>query len=288
MKLGRGLDQFIRWFYICGLSCYPSFDGFSKGAIKHKRFVHYIPTGGLVALAITTSISTYLYKFSTDPNIHTELKLTLILINTLSPMLTVVVCAVQTVFVSPYFAGICSHISIIESLSWRKCSFHSQAFKRRFMRKFSIFAFAFMMPILFSMFFNIKIIPFAGTSMLKALLLLISIQAFFYIDLLDHMLKCFVRHIDAQAANTDDASHTAQQLKDEISQYKHMHFHLWEISAKINKLFGWVIVAIVLQYFAFAIFYVFWAFKMVYLEGYTSEFFRKTTSVTGDSFGSYR
>lgn len=288
MKFGRCLDQFIRWFYICGLSCYPCFDGFSNGMMKSKRFVHYIPTGVLVVLAITTSISTYLYKFSTDPDVHSELNLTLILINTLTPMLTIVVCAIQMVFLSPYFAEICSQISIIERLSWQKCSFDSKAFKRHFMQKISITAFAYMLPIVVSMFFSIKIIPFFYSSILKALLLLVLIQAFFYIDLLDHMLKCFVRHIDVQAANTEMDSRTAQYITEEISQYKHVHFHLWEISEKINQLFGWIIVAIVLQYFAFAIFNVFWAFKMVYLEGASFELFRKMIYAADKHFYSYR
>lgn len=83
-------------------------------------------------------------------------------------------------------------------------------------------------------------------------------------------------------------SRTAQYITEEISQYKHVHFHLWEISEKINQLFGWIIVAIVLQYFAFAIFNVFWAFKMVYLEGASFELFRKMIYAADKHFYSYR
>lgn len=247
--------------------------------------MYFAPTGGLLALTAFISITTYLEKMSNKAESHCKLNLSLITVNILISMITVIVCAIQIFFLSSQYAEICSHISIVERLSWRKLAYNSNTFKWIFMRKVIVTVLAYFWPIPFSWCLWSRLVLFASNITLKAFVLMILIQALFYIELLDYMLKCF---IDAIATNSVNVSavkaitvhdSTVQQLKIEIAHYKLVHFHLWCISQKINKLFGWIIVVIVLQYFVFVICNVSWAFKMIYLKGFLTEFIRKLISV---------
>lgn len=287
MVFSRELDQFIRWFYICGLSCYPSFDGFSFGKTKNNRLLNYIPIGGLVAFSVILSISVYIYQILHDSNVHTQMNIWFMFFTLLTPTITVIMCATQMIYQLPHFGEICSLLCAVERLTWQKFSFDSKTFKRQFLLKISLMSFAYIMPILFTVCFNQWLISYFGVLTLKAIVLLMLIQAFFYVELLDHMLKCLNRHIDGQVTNTAMAATlqtitapnpTADQLKIKLVQFKLVHFHLWSISQKINELFGWIIVAIVLQNFAYAIFNVAWTFAMIYLNGFLTDILRKSTT----------
>lgn len=293
MRFGRGLDSFIRWFYFSGLSCYPSFDEYLVAKTKNKRFVKYVPTGVLVLLTIITSINNCSGKNLPSYNPVDKSGLVVVFVNTLSQLVTVIVCVIQMVLLSPCFAEICSQISVIERLSWRKLTCNSKVFERRFMRHAYIVLVSFATPILFTLY--AKPLTFenflvtTGLSILRAIVFLALLQAFFYVDLLDHMLQSFVRHVDMRAKTASSAavqtvnfrSPATKQLTAEIFHFKVLHFNLWEISESINDLFGWTIVVIFLQHFSYAIYNVHYAFTVMNVHPVDmKEFVRKYTRLS--------
>lgn len=277
MEFGQTRNQFIRCFYFLGLSCYPRFDGFPLGkSTNRERFSRYIPTGGLITFNLIISISFFLFKFINHPNVLSDKHIFIIVINILTPTLTVIVCAIRMPFLGPQFAELWSLMNIIERSSWHKTLFDSRAFKRRIFRKVAIIALLFMLPIMYTIsFHDLYQISYIGTVILKLVVLLVLMQPFFYIELFDYMLECFARHImehDASAAAVSVESiivdsTSAHHLKIKMTQFKLVHFHMWSILQKINELFGWTIIVILLYYFIYMIFSVSLALQYLYLGG---------------------
>lgn len=273
MKIGRGLDPFIKSFYICGLSCYPSFDGFLTGKTEKKRYTHYFPTVVLVVLTAVLSVSICVRKFVTDPYFNRSTST--LFLNTVTLQSTVFVCSLLMVFLSTYFGEICSQICIIERLSWRKFTFDVKSFQRHFMRRSYITVASLVVPVIIKLlekpYSRDRILIAVGLAFLRALMFLILLHAFFYVDLLDHMLQCFVRHVEIRATTaTTVAVQTisfrtpaAKQMTAEIFQFKLLHFNLSEISEKINHLFGWTIVIVFLQHFIYSIYNVYAAYANI-------------------------
>lgn len=263
MKFGRGLNPIIRWFYICGLSCYPSSDAFLIPNTKKKRFVHYIPTGALIALM--TSIGSFVYRKVPTVVLGPFMEYVLCLY-VLFPVFTLLVCAFQVVFLLPYFGKIWSQINTLEHLSREKFFLDPTEYRRRFKRRVYIILATFILPYL-NVLFDVDIVTMimtTATLTLRVLVILPLIQVLFYVGLLDYLLKCFVRHLNLRSATTKlpinvlitgFCGQQVNELKAEISQYKRLHFELWQLSAHINTLFGWTNVAFFLHNFFFIVFY---------------------------------
>lgn len=260
MEFGRELDPIIRWFYISGLSCYPSFDVYRSGRVKRRRFVHYIPTVALIALMISLGSIVYLgtpteffYILSTE---------------VLFPIITVLICAISTITLSPYFGKIYSQLNAFEHLSRKKFLLDPKAFRRHFLRRCCIILTTLILPYIVAL-SNIDNnttgrVTLAVAMTVKALVFLALMHTLFYIDLLDYLQQCFVRHVGLRAATTElptnvqiieIRSRPAHQLKALIFEYKLLHFRLWRLSKNINKLFGWANVATLLHNFCFTILY---------------------------------
>lgn len=252
MEFGRGLDPVIRWFYICGLSSYPSFDGFTSETTTKWRILHYIPTAGLIGLVI--SIGSFV--FFTMSNQRPQFSI-FVLLYVFVPTSTMLVCAISSVFFSPYFAKICTKINHFENLSKKKFSLDPKAFLRHFMRRTGIVLVTFTVPQLVA--FYRALDPYmliATVTIMKGLVDLALIQALFYVDLLDYLLECFVRHVRMRAKLTELPTNEkklsvrgqlVRELKVEICQYKLLQFELWKISRNIDRLFGWAFGAILLN-----------------------------------------
>lgn len=265
MKFGPSLDKFVKWFFVCGLSCYPSFAEFLTRKTKKRSFMRYIPTGGLFALIATIGGCAFLATISCGPDIY-------ILISFIfGPILTILVSLMQMVFLSPHFSGICSQINAFERLSRKKFVIDSGAFRRHFIRRACLIFIVLILPILLWLYGrkNHILLEFAVAA-LRPLMFLTFIHAYFYINILDHLLQCFARHLDMRASTAmvtinvetiiNGHNGWADQLRIEINEWKLLHFKLWQISKNINKLFGWTIVAIFLQNFLFAINYMYLVF----------------------------
>lgn len=276
MEFGRGLDPFIRWFYKCGLSGYPSFDGFFTAKTKEKSFSQFIPTGMLAVFTIITSIVTCVSKFLGDPSFSSST--TSLFINTATLLTSVSLCLIQMVFLSPYFAEISSQISKIERLSWRKFSFDMVPLRRHFIRCVYITLVSVILPVIVKLYEKSftwdRYIVTTGLAILRAIEFSILLHAFFYVDLLDHMLQRFVRHVNMRASSATPVivqtisfrSPAAKQLTAEIFHFKLLHYNLWDISEKINHLFGWVIVIIFLQHFTYVVYNVYAAYSTLSLQ----------------------
>lgn len=292
MEFERDLNQFLKWFYICGLSCYPSFDGFVPEKKQKKRFVDYIPSGGLITFTVMALMgcSTYLYIQSST---HKKKSNTFLLVHIFAPILTMLVCTMQMVLLSSRFAKIHSQIRIFEHLSQNRFSIDSKGFRRYLMRRLYTMSITFFMPTAVQIFGGWTSVFMATVSITMVVLVFIAfVHAFFYIVLLDHLLDCFVRYVEmrANAVATSITKRTNYipiahrfvkgQLKVEIFHYKHLHFTLWDISRNINKLFGWTFVTIFMYYFLYAIYYVYAVFVRIQMP-YSSALLRKSIDVHG-------
>lgn len=261
MDFCRGIDPFIRWFYFCGMSCYPSFDAFLTDKIAKKRFVRFVPTVGLLALIICLGALIYcrIPHFPKGPSLGYFLY-----IHMLIPILTLFICVIPMVFASTYFEQLSSQISTCERLSRAEFSLDPREFRCHFMRRVCIILITLILPALVALFrgdFDKKAVATA-TLIMKSLIICALIQSVFYIDLLDYLLQCFVRHLKSRSTTQEFSASVqatsvpdldALQMKAKISQYKILHFELWKFSMTINRLFGWTNVAILLHNFFFAI-----------------------------------
>lgn len=263
MEFGRGLDTIIGWFYICGLSCYPSFCGFLTRESKRKHLLHYIPSIGLIALI--TSMGCFVYLNVEVDGPHAD---SIIYLYVMAPMFTVLICTIQMIFLSRYFGKIWLQINIFEQLSREQFSIDPRELRRQFMRRVYIILLSFLFATVAGIIRNCNNM-FVAVNLLimRAVVFLVIVHALFYIDLLDYLLQCFTRHVNVRAEATELPINvrtvdfcnrfSAHELKTEILQYKLLHFHLWKLSCYTNRLFGWTNVTTILYYFACLIFYVY-------------------------------
>lgn len=266
MEFGRSLDKFIRWFYMCGLSCYPSFTGFLTKKTKKNRLLQYIPTGALIASSIIISVGTYIHLTIYRPTCKAHFMISYLS----APAITVLFCAIQAIFLPQIFARTCSQISTFERWSRKKFLIEPEAFRRHFCRRACFLLIASIMPFWPWMFRGWNHLLMTSVIIaLRAIVYMVFVHAFFYVEILDYLLQCFVRYVDVQATTVGLRTNVkivrspnclAQQIKIEINHWKLLHFKLWQISKSINHLFGWTILAIFLHNFLFAINYMYFAF----------------------------
>lgn len=114
----------------------------------------------------------------------------------------------------------------------------------------------------------IKIMHFISISL--------HVNVVFYIDLITYNLA----HLnDVIAKDTVDNSadnlnlfvvkkiRTDAMIRQRLTKYKVIHFHLWRIAEQTNEFFGWMLIAILLQSFSDSVFTAIWQLKVLY-EGW--------------------
>lgn len=286
MTAQKVLDKFIKFFYICGMSCYRSFDEFSTDKPKPSKIARYGPTLVLTVIIVVAALGMIIKVCACEPNENTWWHFEKASLSAI-PVSTVLVSAIQMFFLSPHFAEICLRISDVERLAQRTVPYDFNKFSWYFIRRFAIMTLAYLASyihgILFLKYTTSQAFARAGTGIIKALILLELLQVLFYIDLLNFLLHRFVRHLGTRAATTEmpinalrimrNRNPAAIQLIDELFHIKLMHFTLWEISNKINQLFGWTIFMIFLLYF--------WDIVMIAHIAWTSYFAMKYDELTG-------
>lgn len=271
MQFGRSLDKFLKLFYICGLSCYPCFDAFLAAKTKKTRLMRFVPTAFLSALIVIIAIMIFLFIY--HRNIPAS---SFIVLYSMSLLFTLSACAIQMVCFWPNFAEMCMHISIVEHLSWGNFQGVSSDFQRQFMRKVYIFSATYFLAITFSFlaisFTVVNVLFNVALVVLRVLIMMVLIQAFFYIDLLGYMQQYNVQHIDLPSATVLAAkkaidsrfrSPVIYQLMAEILHLKLLHYHLWEVSQKINRVFGWAICIILMRNFIFAVMNIYFLYTIM-------------------------
>lgn len=273
MQFEKVLNKFVKFFYFCGLSCYPSFDAFSITITKQNRLVRCIPSTALILLIAISSTASLACQYLKESKSGKSV-FNFVFIYSITLTVTLLPCAFQMIFLHSNFATIYSHISTIGRLTWGKYCSVTSDFQRHFMRRVYIIVAVFLIKLLISMVtrkFSLEVsITITSLNILRALTILVLFHAAFYIDLLNHMLECFVRHIESRTTNVTSAiamtvsklhCSAAYRLTGEILHFKLIHFHLWEISEKINLLFGWTICITFLQYFVLAIYNVYSTYR---------------------------
>lgn len=263
MQFGRSLDKFIKLFYYCGLSCYPSFDGFLIAKSKRPRLMHYIPTAALSVLIVILVIGPFV------PLALNGSYTLFLVIYSLWMLVTLLPCTIQMFFLRSNFAKIWSHVTAIELMSRESFLGASKAMQRHFMRRVYFECGLFFLKML--MFFWSREKKFTwlniglhgGPIMLRVIMILVTLHAFFYIILLDHLLECVARQVDSRISYAAAATMmsimtyrrpSANQVASEMLQFKLLHYHVWKVSVKINRLFGWTICLTFLHHFVSAVY----------------------------------
>lgn len=282
MEFGRGLNPIIRWFYICGLSSYPSYN-FLFTETNKKHFLYYVPTFGLVALTISCGNFAYIESpmVFNRPILRYSFDLYVFV-----PVFTTVFYAIQMIFVSRYFGTIWSQIDTFERLSQTKFSLDPIEYRRHFIRRVDIILATLILPFVNGFLgLQVETVPLTiARAILRVLTLLPLCQSIFYIGLLDYLLQCFARHLKMRAAIVElpidvltnyVRSFPVIDLKTELSQYKQLHLELWKLTAHINKLFDWTNVAIFLQNCFFSVFYAYHVSAMIMDQFHITNILRK-------------
>lgn len=144
------------------------------------------------------------------------------------------------------------------------------------MRKVYIFSTAYCLSITFSFlainFTLINVVFNVALVILRIIMLMLLIQTFFYIDLLGYMQQYNVQHIESPSSTALAAkkafdsrfrSPVIYQLIAEMLHFKLLHYHLWEISEKINRAFGWTVCIILLRNSIFAVMNIYFLYTIL-------------------------
>lgn len=108
----------------------------------------------------------------------------------------------------------------------------------------------------------------------------------FYIDLvcfhLSHLNMIVLRDIDHfKHINIKEKVTTGIWKRNKIKCYKHVHFHLWKMTQRLNVSFGWIIIAILLQIFVDCIYSAFWLFEEFKMKSSYFRVFRMYCELDG-------
>lgn len=111
----------------------------------------------------------------------------------------------------------------------------------------------------------IKIMHFISISM--------HINVVFYIDLITYNLAHLNDVIVKDTIDNSDDNlnlfvvkklRTDAMIRQRLTKYKVIHFHLWRITEQTNEFFGWMLIAILLQSFSDSVYTAIWQLKVLY------------------------
>lgn len=289
MSFARVFGHFPMWFHIFGQSSsLPSEQLLASSAKNYFQRVHsngikYIPVGVLLICTIFVTIVVCFYSSFWD-------KLTYTLSTSFSQVLnaqnliilvvdsfTVLITVGQTIFLSPYYSQLFTQINIIENLSRKKIEWDLFGLRRLLIRRMFYVCAGYILPYISILLMKsptmANLILLSCDFTLKTLTLISYFQVLFYIELFNHMLKTFVKHIEKRAATTAipnvitiySRDPNENLLKLEIYYFKLLHFNLWELSQTINNLFGWILFLYLLNYFLYSI-YIFFHLCIFFLD----------------------
>lgn len=252
-----------------------------------------MPTVMLLVLAIATTIVICGSRIGSEYG--WDLSTITLLLNSSTLLISMTVCLLQMVRrSSSAFDDICLRIHHIECLAWQTFSFDVEAFRRHYMRRVYITIVTLILPIVTKLYgqplTTHRYVTVIGLIFLRAIVSTILLHAYFYIDLLDHMIQSFVRHINVRVSiETTPAIYTinfrspaTKQLIAEVFKLKLLHLNLWEISEKINRTFGWTIVVIFSQNFIYAVYNAFVIYTITMPQ--TIRFIKVLREYTNDQF----
>lgn len=278
MSFACVFGNFPKWFHVLGQSAaVPADQLMSSSARKYFQRVHsnalnYVPVAVLLIITTIVTIVVCIYSSTWD-------KLTYTLSSGFSQVIivqnaiiltvdsfTILIAVGQAVFLSPHFAHLFAQINVIEHLSRKKITWDLFGLRRFLIRRMFYVCAGYSLPYISILLTKpataSNLILLGGDFQLKTLTLVSYFQVLFYIELFNHMLRSFVKYIEARATTATTTSvmtvsnHDShdKSLQLEMYFFKLVHFNLWEFAQTINYLFGWILVVFVLHHFVFIVF----------------------------------
>lgn len=269
MSFASALGYFPKWFHFLGQSSFPS-SATQITTPSARNVSKYIPTGVLLLLAISaaTLLGTYatsfgeytlLSSFSKIANIQLAVLLTF-------DLLTVFLVASQAIFRPSHYSNLYAQIIVIEQLSRKKFALDLKGLRRVLVRRMCIICAAFSLPYIAISFTKQitrnNLIIMGCDCTLATLSLITYFHALFYIQLLNHMLKSFVKYVEFRATTFPTMNITAINsreskftlIKHELYYFKLIHFNLCEYAQTINHIFGWILFVYLLDHSLYTVY----------------------------------
>lgn len=290
MSFASAFGHFPKWFHFLGQSTFsPSATQITT--LSAKNLSKYIPTGVLLILAISAAILlckyatsfgeyTLLSSFSKIANIQLAVLLTF-------DLLTVFIVAGQAIFQPSHYSNLYAQIIVIEQLSSKKFTLDLNGLRRVLIRRMGIICGAFSLPYIAISFTkqitHDNLMIMACDCTLATLSLITYFHALFYIQLLNHMLKSFVKYVEFRATTFPTMNITTINCREskvtliklELYYFKLMHFNLCEYAQTINQIFGWILFIYLLDHSLYTVYIFFQTCIIFFNPTNFIEIFRK-------------
>lgn len=281
MQFVTVIGPYMRIFYFLGLSLFPLnyYLRERKDKVsKRHRFALVLPTIVWCAFKCCLCVTCFVMvnicgtQFGYTESIVTNIFLLCEMLKTLSVI-------VQKFAYSDTASAILRNFQtcelLFENMLNRPLSF--ETFRRAYLRKI---CFAFGAYVALSGFFVVRYtsleyvdLPLVLIKIMHFISIGIHVNIVFYIDLITHNLRHLNRTIgeDIGESTADSLSvfvvrkvMAAGVIRQRLSKYKLIHFHLWRITEQVNESFGWVLIAISLQSFVDLVYNSIWQLRMLY------------------------
>lgn len=287
MSLLNSINCFLQIFYKLGLS--PKFNSSENIVTKTPLAI----LSFLVSLLVSVGGGVLINFYITDEK---SVEITMSNLFLLCEIIKFCSIFVQSFFYCDIMVEIFSnfdsiHALFINSLYWR---IDYAPLNKSFSKKFCVVIFGFLQNLISFLFENIP--PRSGilTSLVfkswQFMSTIALIHIVFYIDLLNYhllQLNMVVRN-DARDRSVhgiilaNNQTHKEISILKKIKCYKNIYYRLWEILQKINFVFGWSIVALLLQAFCDATFVSYWLYSSLREHRHITGIIRECNKIISD------
>lgn len=274
MNLTRALCQFTKWFHVLGQSSYSSIDAFSQS----PYVANFLPSIALLTLMVSAAITAcYLILRYTQ---NTFLNYVVIVLCVSSMTFTVFIAVSQSIFYRVHYVKLYQRINTFELLIRNRFSINFPAFRRYYLRQISIVLISCISALMGTLLLRPDNLSDLTTTLTVATLRFVTLitvcHLLFYVCLFQYLVRAFVDYVEIHAITSSQSTATdinvipiqrrrmdTRNIIIELNYFKMIHFVLWEISDSINQVFGWTIVAVLLQLCFYAIYNVYFAFLLL-------------------------
>jgi hypothetical protein len=291
MSLLEHLNLYFKIFYFAGVAPYITPNIVTKPKIRSQTFVSYLPCITLFAFSFVLEIvCAWIVNFPE--------RLSYVAVENIIANLFIICDSIKNFSI---FIPICFYSQTITKILSNFVSFHTyfqdffqwqinyDHFRKCFAHKFIFLQIAFWQnAVLFTMEYLLNSnIESAGIIYMfwKMVSLLAFSHVMLYVDLLRYylyQLNLIIRNdvhhqiVDASLAKNKHMKGVKELLiQNTVIKYKTIYYRLWDVSQKINSIFGWTIAALLLQAFADATYCIFWLYDIISDGGGVVQILRK-------------
>lgn len=270
----------MSFFYLFGQTPYPlEYCVCEKGVERKKwhRFSLMIPTVVifLVKLALWTPsvVQINFCDVSIYKNHSVETNIFLF-----SEMIKIFAVLHQNFAYRDLFDGILRDFQTIELLyqNTLNCPIQLTSFSRVYMNKICWTFGSFAIQMIFSAMYFILYGNITFLDVSQELMRFSSIVAYMNVVFFIDLVKYHLAHLNTIVAEehsdscVDDENvfvvkkaQSANMIRKQLFKYKTVHFRLWKITEKLNKFFGWTLIAIILQSFVELVLSTIWQLRVL-------------------------